>query len=216
MDDGTQSVKLFPAVGEEFGLVGLDMSVPAGEQCDSTVEPHYGRGGDGRPPGADTVPETAATADGDLFNPKAPLVTVKHEKAWHRMAIMLKVMGFSNIEIAAKLEVTPVMVSQVLRQQWARETMVKEINAPARMQIAKILESTALDSVFTLIEQRDRPDAKPSERISAANALLDRYLGKPQQTVEHRESTAPNMTELSEIDAELKRIDDEEKFLRGN
>ena len=171
----------------------------------------------GRPVGLETTPDTAQTVpEGELFNDRPPLVVIKTEKPEHRLVILLKAQGYSNLEIAEKIGYTPVMVSQILRQPWARKRLLEEMNASGRTEIAKILAASAADSVFTLIELRDSEDAKPTDRIRAATTLLEHFIGRPTEHVEHSVSTAPPIAALADIDAELAAIAKEEQELKGN
>ncbi len=149
-----------------------------------------------------------------LYNDKEPNLAIKSEKPEHRAAIFLKAQGLSNNEIARRLGVTPPWVSQILRQPWARKRIVEELRQAGRDAVTELIKASAEDSVFTLIEQRDNQKAKPAERISAANALLDRFLGKP---IQHVETTQTNLslTDLQTIEQELQAVEAEEKRLTG-
>jgi len=150
-----------------------------------------------------------------LFGQECPRLALQKEQPEHRIIIMLKAQGKSNKEIAEIVRYSPVQVGTILRQPWARERLVRELKLAGRDVIADILAGAAQDSVFTLIEERDNETAKPSDRISAANSLLDRFLGKPTMRVEtdnvHRNITG----DVAELDRELRLLEEEEKRLVG-
>lgn len=137
-----------------------------------------------------------------LFNPKRPAVDLKHEKAEHRVIIMLKAQGFSNIEIARQMGYTPVSVNYIVNQPWAQKRIVEEIKRAGRDEVEIILKGTLVDSLNTLIAIRDDPDAKVSDRRSSAEYLVDRVLGKARQAIDH--SLTKKFDDLS--DEELAKI----------
>lgn len=149
-----------------------------------------------------------------LFNDRSPNLAVLSEKPEHRIVIFLKAQGMSNNEIARRTGYTYPWVSQILRQPWARKRLVEEITASGRDAVEEMLKSAAEDSVYTLISERDNEAAKPSERIAAANSLLDRFLGKPTQKVEQTVRTG-KLDTLEETERELALLEQEEARIRG-
>lgn len=134
----------------------------------------------------------------------------------HRMAVLLKAQGRTNREIAEALDVNENTIAIVLRTPWARMRLLDEINRAARPGIQALLEAEAPKSVLTLIEMRDNEKAKPSERITAANSLLDRFLGKPAQTVTSVTVKGPDLSTKELIEQELEELKKQEKALVGN
>lgn len=150
-----------------------------------------------------------------LFNERRPNLVILHEKPEHRIIIYLKCQGLSNREIAQRLDKTDAWISQVLRQPWARERIVEELAGQGKDAIGEIIKAASVDSVYTLIEMRDNEFAKPSERISAANILLDRYLGKPLQKVETDNTNRTLPSSSVALEKELAHLKAEEKRLTG-
>jgi hypothetical protein len=136
-----------------------------------------------------------------LHNARYPEVAVIHEKPEHRVIIFLKAQGFSNKEIAEQTGYSPVMVSQIVRQPWAQDRILAIIHEAGVDAVQTLLQGAAADAVSRLISEMDNDLARPSERISAAEKLLDRLYGKPNQPIEHR---SLNLSEMS--DEELARI----------
>lgn len=145
----------------------------------------------------------ALASDPDaLHNPKRAAVDLKHEKAEHRVIVMLKAQGFSNMEIATQLGFTPVMVNYVVNQPWAQKRIVEEIQRAGRDEVETVLRGAVLDSVNTLISLRDNPGVKASDKRAISEYLIDRILGKPKQAIDH--NLQGRLTDLS--DAELAAI----------
>jgi hypothetical protein len=153
----------------------------------------------------------------DAFhNSKLPNLAINHEKPEHRLIIYLKASGKSNREIAKRTGYAETHISQVLRQPWAREALLRELRAAGTSELDAILSANAADSLYTLVEIRDNPEAKSSDRITAANSLLDRFLGKPTQHVEAKTvNVSIDATDIQKMEAELKVLEAEEKRLRG-
>lgn len=148
------------------------------------------------------IEQDSQEGENALFNSKLPNVAIKGEKIHHRMMCMLKLRGMSNREIAKHMDSSDAWVSNVLRQPWAVEFMTGELAREGRDTLHELLASSAIDSVYTLIDMRDNKDAKPAERIQASNSLLNRYLGNPTQPIAH--SGKVDMNNLP--DSELAKI----------
>lgn len=151
--------------------------IPSSSESGSNLEPHSAQ--ESRP----------------LFNQKAPAYTHKRERAEHRAIIMLKAAGNTNTEIAEALGFTTVTISNVVNQPWATEQILQEIERGGRDVVNTMLKGAAADAVARLITEMDNSDAKPSERINAADKILDRCFGKPNQPLSVSEkdlSTLPD------------------------
>ena len=117
-----------------------------------------------------------------FHNARDPQYTIQTEKAQHRVMCYMKIEGCSNLEIARRLEVSAVCVSNVLRQPWAQKFMVEEIRRTGGNEVQVLLEGAVADSVRKLIEIRDTAEAD-RDALNAANSLLDRVYGKPNQPI---------------------------------
>jgi lambda repressor-like predicted transcriptional regulator len=151
-----------------------------------------------------------------LHQALAPNLSIIHEQPLHRAIVMLKASGLSNNEIAARTGYTYPWISQVLRQPWARERLIAELNAAGREGIQQLLNGTVVDSVLKLVEIRDTANAKASDKIAASRELLNRALGMPTQHIDQTTSNAATPRELAEIERELSALANEEKRLTGN
>jgi hypothetical protein len=91
-----------------------------------------------------------------------------------------------------------VAVSNIVRQPWARKRIVEIIRESGQDAVHQLLVGEAYDSIMRLVTERDNPVARPSERITAADKLLDRIFGKPNQPINHT------------INGKLEQLSDEE------
>lgn len=152
-------------------------------------------------------PDRLFSSDDNIHIHDRPNLAVIHEKSEHRIIVYLKAQGLSNKEVAERTGYTQPWISQLTRQPWFRLRLVQELKDAGVDQINSVLKSTALDSIFTLIDIRDDATAPKAARSACANSLLDRFLGKPTQKVEHEEKRLPKTTEISALDNELAELD---------
>lgn len=136
-----------------------------------------------------------------------PNLAIIHEKPEHRMIVYLKAQGLSNKEIAERTNYTQPWVSQLTRQPWFRLRLVSELKEAGVDQIQTVLKSAALDSIFKLIELRDDPHAPKAVQKASSDSLLDRFLGKAAQTIQHEEKKLPKTSEISALDHEIAELD---------
>ena len=170
-----------------------DLEDRLSEECCSNIEPHF---------------EDSPDA---LYNDKMSDVRLKREKPEHRIIVLLKAQGYSNREIAEKMEMTSVAVGYILRQPWTRERLVAEINSAGRDAVNELLKGAVADAVMTLIDVNQ--SGKPSERVTAANSLLDRYYGKPVARVET--DNTHHFETVDELDRQIKSLEEQEQALLG-
>jgi predicted transcriptional regulator len=164
--------------------------------------------------GSQIEQEAAANSDG-FFGAKQPNLAILTEKPQHRMAVYLKATGLSNREIATRLSLSEAWVSQILRQPWAQQQLVKELQLAGRDVVKSVIEASALESVFTLIAIRDDTSNKASTRLAAADSLLDRAIGKAVQRVESDNTHRQIPAEMSALDKELAELESETARLTG-
>lgn len=150
-----------------------------------------------------------------LYADTKPNLVVEHEQPIHRAMVFLKAQGLSNREIAKRTGMTEPWVSQILRQPFARIQLVKELTIAGRDSVSELIKASAEDSVYKLIEVRDDPKAKHSDKISAAKELLDRAFGKPTQHVE-TQITSRTLSDVAELDAKIEELEKEATRLKGN
>lgn len=146
-----------------------------------------------------------------LFNAKEPNLAILHEKPEHRVILWMKARGTSNTEIAKQTGYTDAWISQLVRQPWFQDKLLREIEDAGRDEISTLLEGAAADSVIKLIEIRDTSKNVGVSRQACVD-LLDRFLGKPVQQVK-TEVTAVAAQTVEELDAEINRLQEQEKSL---
>lgn len=159
------------------------------------------------PPEIKLIPKSGSRNEQDAMEAK-PLwsnyphrIELKKEQPHHRIMVLLKAAGMSNKEIAEATGYEPCTVGVVVRQPWAMQQIVEEIQKNGQDAIQTILQGSALDSVMKLIELRDADDSPKEVQRKSANDLLDRVFGKPNQPVSHRSEDLATLT-----DAELEQI----------
>ena len=140
-----------------------------------------------------------------------PNFAIIHEKPEHRLIVYLKARGLSNREVAERTGYSEPWVSQIVRQPWFRIRIVQELKEAGLNKIAKLLESSAVDSIYTLITLRDDNEAPKAVRRACADSLLDRWLGKATVHVARDEDRPPSTPEIAAVDEELRQIENQLK-----
>lgn len=161
-----------------------------------------------------SVEESSEGRSDALFNGKRSDFAILSEKPEHRLIILLKAQGHSNVEIARLTGYTNPWVGQILRQPWARERLLAELNSVGRDSIASLLESAAADSVFKIIDIRDTAEDS-GVQLRASQDLLDRFLGKATQKVESKSEVKHISGDVDKMDDELIRLEAEINRLQG-
>jgi hypothetical protein len=191
-------------------------------QTNKTVSATTTSSGDTAAPPTSTTGTSVPGATGYLNNPTAspwlhnqqlPSVLIKHEKVEHRIMLFLKAQGKSNREVAEFLGYSDAQVSQVVRQPWFLEALRELLDVIGGDLIQMTLKGAAMDSVVTLIDIRDDIKAPAAVRKAAASDLLDRYLGKPKQSVEVNEKKDPTQR-ANEIDSKVEDLEARERELQ--
>ncbi len=138
-----------------------------------------------------------------LYGDKVSTQVTLAEKPIHRAMIYAHARGATAREIAQNTGFSYVAVCQILRQPWARLRLVQILNETGMDAVKHFLSTEVSPSLEVLREVRDNPLAKASEKISAANSILDRALGKPTVHVESDNTNRSIPTDMARIDAEL-------------
>jgi len=120
-----------------------------------------------------------------LANAKDPFYFNKKEKPVHRAMLHLAAQGYDVKEIAERTGRTPVCVNNILRQPMLQSTLVKEIHRVngEDQEVVEVIKSNVVSAVKTLASIINDEKAKGSDRIAAANALLERRYGKANQPI---------------------------------
>jgi len=139
---------------------------------------------------------------------------LKREKPEHREMLLLKLQGYTNIEIARMMGVQPVTVGYVMRQPWARLRLIQMIQERGLVGVDNLLRSEVVPSIMTLAEVRDDPDARKGDRVTAARVLMEQWLGKPLARVESAEVAVS--TDIATLSRQLEELKQEEAHLKQN
>lgn len=190
----------------------------ANSYVDTVYLPPNARGG-----GANTTassanyaerPDVQAAAEAYFDDPLAlhgdtvPAGTIIKERPIHRLWIYLHAAGASPKDISEQSGAgyKPQYISLVLRQTWARQRLVQILNETGRDRVKHFLSNEVAPSLEVLRDVRDDAQAKKSERISAANSILDRALGKPTVHVETETTSRTLPSDAARLDAEIAAV----------
>lgn len=131
--------------------------------------------------------------------PKFELV---EELPWHRQAAhMFGCGGAVTIkEVAEAFEVDRGTVSNLLRQPWFQERVTEIMARHGNKDIMEMFRAEQFNSLITLIEIRDDPNASKQVRSANAINILDRILGKPTQRVETSNANPISSDPVAEVE----------------
>jgi hypothetical protein len=150
-----------------------------------------------------TAPKAPVTEVYDpppLTNAKPPFYHNQRETPAHRAMLHLAAKGYTVKEIAERIGRTPVCVNNILRQPMLQSTLVNEIRRVQGEdeQVVEVIKSNVVNAVQVLANIVRDDKAKGSDRIAAANALLERRYGKANQPINR--GTDVDLNSLSDSD----------------
>lgn len=153
---------------------------------------------------SDIFEELVAIPAPPLANRKQPYYERQQEQPWHRVAIELTAQGYTPEEVAHRLQKHVVTVRDVLKQPMLQQTIVDTIHKVANkdQEVVELIRENVVEAVNALAEIVVDKSAKNSDRITAANSLLDRRYGKPNQPM----SISNNIDLDTLSDAELAKL----------
>lgn len=114
---------------------------------------------------------------------REPAYTNQSEQYHHRVIALLKAQGQSNVEVAAAMEMSSVTINYLVKQPFMEKMILETIHKVGGDQVAMFFQSQAYPAAQLLSTVISDPDAANRDRIAAANAILDRVYGKPNQPV---------------------------------
>jgi hypothetical protein len=138
-----------------------------------------------------------------------PNFAIEKERPEHRLMLYLKAQGKTNQEIAKMMGYSYGWVCQVVRQPWFRKAFIETCEVAGLDSVTQFLEGEVMTSLETLVELRDSGE-KEQTRLTAANSLLDRFLGKPTVKVE-TENVSKNLDDATK---EVETLEQEVANLR--
>lgn len=135
---------------------------------------------------------------------------IQTEKAWHRRAVDLSIQGFEIKEICNLLGYGRGQVETVLKQPWAQERIIEASKKSVADEMKAFLEAEVMPTLQFVKLVRDDPAAKYSDRLSAGEKLLERFLGKAVQPMTNVTKEVESMTN-AELAAEAQTILERER-----
>jgi hypothetical protein len=112
---------------------------------------------------------------------------IKKESPRHRLILWMTLNGQKTEQIAAVLRIHRTTVSAVKSQPWFKIMFCRMTSELGKDSVQTLLEGEVVDTVKKLVHLRDNADSD-NVKLSAANAILDRFLGKPTVKVESKTS----------------------------
>lgn len=169
---------------------------------DSTIESH------GEPKAIDPLPTQVRLNGGrvEFFSPRDPQHELQTERPIHRNIVLLAMRGYTNTEIAKECGVTPPMVGYTLLQPWAVKYMSENMHKHGMDKVEVLLKGAVASAVERIIKEMDNPDARSSERTSAAKEIIDRVYGRAVQPIVHTNVKAEKEMSDAELDQEIERL----------
>lgn len=145
------------------------------------------------------------SAPRELFNGRKPLYTLKAEKPEHRAIIMMKASAMTHKEIAAATGLTAQAVMYIVKQPWAQEQILREIEQAGREPVIQLLKVSAMDAAQRLITIAESSENDETRR-KANNDILDRVFGKANQSLTVENKTDAAKLSEQEIDKRLAEL----------
>lgn len=134
-----------------------------------------------------------------LWNGTEPTIELKRESPRHRRICVLKAAGLNNKEIAELVGVTAATVGYTVTQPHGVQVILEEMGRQGNVAL-KVIQQATQEAAETLIEVM-RVSQNLETKRKAANDILDRQFGKPNQPVSLDTKPADQMT-----DEELARL----------
>ena len=131
-----------------------------------------------------------AAMAGEVSEHISPSTNLKLNTANPRFELVATLLasGQSRKQIAATLGISYSTVINLSNQPTVRARIKALLSTHGGNAVKTFLNSQIQSSLDTLVEIRDSSTARPADRISATNAILDRALGKPTQHIETRQT----------------------------
>ncbi len=134
---------------------------------------------------------------------KKPPIVLQQEKFEHRCVAYLKAEGKSNEEIAQITGYSDTRVGYLVKQPWMEPFILELIASRGGKKVEEFIEDHVMPALETITGIMLDEEAARRDRISCANAILDRKYGKPNQPMSYRESKPVDQMTLEEVDANL-------------
>jgi hypothetical protein len=148
--------------------------------------------------------------EGHLFGAVDPHGSLRqrhilHEKPVHRLMQLMFSKGYTIEEIAHQTGYTRLRVGDVLRQPWAQMNIVEDIKTSIHDEIKQLLEGEVLPSIMVQKQIRDDRENPAAVRLAAAESIINRFLGRPNQPITTN-TTEPSKLTNSELESRVSQI----------
>lgn len=132
---------------------------------------------------------------------RAPGYQFKKERVVHREILEYIAKGYTDVEIASMTGFTPPTIGNVRKHPMYQDSLLGEVKRRLNedTEVVEFIKRNVVSAVETLADVMNDDKARNSDRISAAEALLNRRYGKPNQPI--NKNNGIDLNELS--DSEL-------------
>lgn len=141
-----------------------------------------------------------------LANRKLPFYQNKQERPAHRAMLELAAKGYDVKEIAERTGYTAVCVNNILRQPALQQTLVNDIRKTVSEdeRVVQIIRENVVRAVNTLADVMAGGEGiRASDRIAAAEALLCRRYGKPNQPINREKGVDLDSLSIAQLANDL-------------
>ena len=134
---------------------------------------------------------------------KAPPILLQQEKFEHRIIAYLKAEGKSNEEIALQTGMSNTAIGYIIKQPWMEGFILELIAQKGGSKVETFIDDLVMPALETIKEVMLDPGTSKRDRLSAANAALDRRFGKPNQPISMGPKVSVSEMTLAEVDERL-------------
>ena len=178
-------------------VVYLPRSLAATGECSTAAIKHAWK------PEVQAIAEEYFTSPDRLHGDTVPSQTIAKEQPIHRMMLWMHAQGANVADIARNTGYTPGAVRNVIRQPWARARLVQILKETGLDPVKHFLSHEVAPSLETFREVRDDPKSPPMAKLTAADKILDRALGKPIAKIESDNTNRNVPADLQRLEQEI-------------
>lgn len=145
---------------------------------------------------------TTKSVNSDLpLQQRAPGYQFKKERVVHREILEYIAKGYTDVEIASLTGFSAPTIGNVRKHPMYQDSLLGEVKRRLNedTEVVEFIKRNVVSAVETLADVMNDDKARNSDRISAAEALLNRRYGKPNQPI--NKNNGIDLNELS--DSEL-------------
>lgn len=152
------------------------------------------------------------TAGQMLHGDLPPSQVINKEQPVHVLMCYMAAGGKLPQEIADATGYSVVSVRNIQRQPFFRKRFLQIASEAGKDTVKAFLDGEVMPSLVTLVEIRDtNKELRPHISAAAANSILDRALGRPQQKIETENHNFTHGKTVDEVDQELAAVREELK-----